>query len=528
MRTPLTVAIAAALVTGCGAAASPAAPRSTDYLKDGTFVYALPDDPGILDPYRNIMPIGEMGSLTYDSLVNLTPEGKVVSGLAETWKSDATTSAFTLKQGITCSDGSALTASTVARALTFLKDPKNQTVLYGLLVPTTPFTVKADDAKRTVTVTMKTPTALVLETLGRVPIVCDKGLDDPKLLAAGSVGSGPYMLSELVRGDHYTFTRRPGYTWGPDGAGTDAPGMPAKIVVKIVPNPTTRANLLLSGQIHMGEVSTADRPRLVSRNLERYEIPAILGELWFNQRDGRPGSDPLVRRALTAALDLDELVSVATAGTGKRATSMIANSAQPCAADTVTGQLPATDPAQAAALLDQAGWAKGADGTRAKNGKKLQVDLHYSPSEGPGTVAATELVAKRWQAIGATVKLTADDVSAASRAMFETGDFDVYWAGFAFGLPVHIVPWAAGPVPPKGQNITGIDNPAFTELAAQAAATTGAAGCALWNQAEQALFKTADVVPIARADRAFFFHKSRAQTEGWLQQPIPTSIRMLK
>ncbi|MFI6906975.1 ABC transporter substrate-binding protein [Nonomuraea sp. NPDC050394] len=527
-RTPagalIAAVTAAALASGCGGAPRPAA-GPAEYVKDGTFTFAIPADPGILDPYRNLLPHGEMTSLTYDSLINVTPRGQIVSGLAATWKADARTATFTLKKGITCSDGSPLTAGTVARALGHLKNPSP---LSGLLVPAAPYDVGADEATGTVKVTMKKPFALLIETLGRVPIVCDKGLADPKLLENATVGSGPFVLSKIVRGDTYTFTRRDGYTWGPDGAAGNAPGSPATIVFKVVPNETTRANLLLAGQVNLANVAGPDRERLLARNLERFDLTAMLGELWYNQRDGRPGADPLVRRALTAALDLDELVNVVTSGTGTRAPGLVASQTQPCAADNVTGHLPATDPVRAAALLDQAGWVKGAGGTRAKDGEKLVIDLHYSPSEGEGSVAAAELVSKRWQAVGVTVKLTSDDLAAATRAMFETGDFDAYWAGLRFDLPTHILPWASGAVPPKGQNFTGIDNPDFVKLAGEAAATTGAAGCALWNEAERALLRDADIVPIAVAKQPFFFSKAQGETEGWLQQPIPTSIRVLK
>ncbi|MEV4898183.1 ABC transporter substrate-binding protein, partial [Nonomuraea sp. NPDC055795] len=211
-RTPASVLIAAAtaaaLASGCAGAPRPAA-GPAEYVKDGTFTFAIPADPGILDPYRNLLPHGEMTSLTYDSLVNVTPRGETVSGLAATWKADAKTATFTLRKGVTCSDGAQLTAGTVAKALGHLKNPSP---LSGLLVPAAPYDVRADEAAGTVTVTMKEPFALLVETLGRVPIVCDRGLDDPKLLENATAGSGPFVLTKVVRGDTYTFTRRDGYT----------------------------------------------------------------------------------------------------------------------------------------------------------------------------------------------------------------------------------------------------------------------------------------------------------------------------
>ncbi|WP_433512272.1 ABC transporter substrate-binding protein [Nonomuraea sp. CA-143628] len=531
MRIRFSVLIAATLTTGlaaCSGGQAGVGGKPVEYADHGTFTFTLPSDPGVVDPYRNIASLGEMGSLAYDPLINVTPEGEIVSGLAEKWQADENTATFTLRSGVTCSDGTPLTASHVVKAFDYLKDPKNQSPLYGLLVPTTPFTATADDSARTVRVKMKSPFALLLQTLGRVPVICPKGVEDAKLLEKSSAGTGPFVLSEIVRGDHYTFTLREGYAWGPGGVRNDVPGTPAKIVAKVVPNETTAANLVLSGEVNMALVAGADRDRLVARKLAHFDVSATLGELWFNQRDGRPGADQQVRRALTAALDLDELARVSTSGKGKRANGLVANDAQPCAADTVTGILPATDPRQAAALLEEAGWSAGANGARAKDGKPLKLDLHYSTNDGEGNIAAAELVAQKWKALGAEVKLTGDDLNALNRAMFETGDFDVYWAGFKLNLPHQIVPFATGGMPPQGQNFVGIKNAAYEKLVEQAGRTAGEAGCKLWNDAEKALFQSADVVPVSESEVPYFLNKAEARTEGWLQLPIPTSIRVLR
>lgn len=530
MRTVLkrltVVGATVALVAACGAGANAGGPAG--YATDGTFTMALASDPGVVDPYRNVLSLGEMGSLAYDPLVNVSPDGTVVSGLAEKWQADARSASFTLKPGITCSDGSPLTASQVAKALDFVKNPKNQSPLYGLLLPTTGFTVRADDAARTLRITMTAPFGFVLETIGRTPIMCARGLAEPAHLKTASAGTGPFVLTEVVAGDHYTFSVRKGYTWGPGGASTAVAGTPAKIVVKIVPNETTAANLLLTGDVNMAMVPGADRERLAAQQLQRLELRNTLGELWFNQRDGRPGADLLVRRALTAALDLDQLAKVSTSGHGVRATGLIAKRPRPCGDDAATGVLPTHDPAQAAALLDQAGWVPAAGGIRAKAGQPLRVDLHYTAADGEGGPAAAELVAQQWKAVGVEVKLTADDLNALNRTMFQTGSFDAYWSGFKFSMPHQVIPFVTGGVPPAGQNFAAVENADYQRLTSQAARTAGDPGCALWNSAEQALLRNVDVVPVSDTTVPYFLRKAEARTEGWLQVPIPTSIRVLR
>src|SRR5438034_999456 len=99
----------------------------------------------------------------------------------------------------------------------------------------------------TFTFTYNKPFGFLLQAFALFPIVCGKGLKNPKSLAATSSGSGPFVLTKATPGVEYDFDKRPGYTWGPSGARTDAPGFPDHVVEKIVASQTTAANLLVSG-----------------------------------------------------------------------------------------------------------------------------------------------------------------------------------------------------------------------------------------------------------------------------------------
>ena len=82
------------------------------------------------------------------------------------------------------------------------------------------------------------------------------------MLATKTDGTGPYALTQAVSNDHYTLTKHAGYTWGPNGATTSAAGLPDTINVKIIPNETTAANLLLSGQLNAANIVGPDTARL--------------------------------------------------------------------------------------------------------------------------------------------------------------------------------------------------------------------------------------------------------------------------
>jgi peptide/nickel transport system substrate-binding protein len=226
------------------------------------------------------------------------------------------------------------------------------------------------------------------------------------------------------------------------------------------------------------------------------------------------------------ALDLGQVTKVATTGLGQAATGLIAETPKPCSGNTVTGTLPAHNPAQAATVLDQAGWIKGSDGNRSKDGKPLKINLHYVTTQGDSGTATAELIAQQWNAIGVQVTLTGDDANGLNAAMFQTGNFDAYWDGFGFNLPTQVVPFVSGPQPPQGQNFVGIDNTAYERLAAQALAQAAPQACTLWNQAEQALFRNLDVVPVADATLPTFLDKAQMRLSDGVV--VPTSIRVLR
>ena len=191
----------------------------------------------------------------------------------------------------------------------------------------------------------------MLNGLASLPMVCEAGMEDRESLAAATGGTGPYELTEAVPGEQYTYQIRDGYTWGPNGATTAEKGMPATVVMKIVANEGTRANLILSGDLNAAQVLGPDVDRLDKAGLFAAETPVLLGEQWYNHADGHATSDPAVRMALTQALDLAELQSVLTADKGTPATTLAVLEPVACPGDSVSGALPAQDVEAAKAAL---------------------------------------------------------------------------------------------------------------------------------------------------------------------------------
>jgi peptide/nickel transport system substrate-binding protein len=523
---PLAVTVAACLsASACVGGSRGVTGSQGRYAENGTFTMSIGDDLGGFDPYQSNI-IKSYYMLAYDSMINIRLDGTLVSGLADKWSADARSATFRLRPDVTCSDGTPLTAGQVAADLTYAADPKNKSSLYGSQVPSTPFTATGDDATRTVKIAMSKPYGFLLHTVGLFPVVCGKGMKDRSILKTSSDGTGPFVLTKVVPGQSYTFTVRKGYKWGPAGATTGAPGTPRTVVLRTVTNETTAANLLLSGQISAANIAGDDQQRLVARGMRKVPQAATGAWLWFNHAPRRPTADTRLRQALVDALDIPALIKVNAGGYGGPSTGLAGLEPKACPGDTVRGRLPAHDTAAADTLLNQAGWIKGPDGIRTKNGRQLTLDLHFVAALSSFNKPTAELVAEQWKTVGIKVKLTADTIVGMNTTMFQTANFDVYMQGYGVFLPSAMVKYIAGPVPPEGVNLAAIDNKDYEKLTDKAISMTPPSACTYWNQAEQALWRAADIVPIANRPINFFLRNAEAQFMGY-ENPVPTSIRML-
>jgi peptide/nickel transport system substrate-binding protein len=497
-------------------------------VKDGTFSFSVADDPGSLNPVLGSRTVAvNLFRFLYDPLVRSDSNGKIVSGLASTWQVNGNVVEFTIKQGVTCSDGSPVKASTVATAFNNVKDPANGSTLIGIALPNNKFTVAADDATGKFTLTLAEPYLFILPALEFLPIPCGATPVPPADLAAKASGTGPYTLTEVVPNDHYTLTRRDGYTWGPDGAGTDAEGLPKTIVMKIISNETTAANLLTTGELNASAISGPDRTRLTESGMTAKPYVSGGALFLFNENEGRITADPNVRKAIVMALERDKIAQVVTRGLDtKAATSISPASPQACPDAAAASAIPATNVEQAKQLLDQAGWVMGSSGVRQKGGKDLTLEAPYL-STYAGNQPAAELIAQQLQAVGIKLTLTAVTQGTLSTRLFSAGDYDI-WPTLALSVPFQsgLFGILGGPFPPAGINAGHVANTTFTNTATEANRTTGQAGCELWVKAEQALFANADAVPIAPVITNWITSKSSFNVmQGRI---IPTSIRVVQ
>jgi peptide/nickel transport system substrate-binding protein len=513
-------------LVGCGDDDPP--PEGEREYQDGaTFTMAVSADPGALNPATAVQGATNLLlSFAYDPLVHVGEDGQVLAGLATEWQVEPDAVTFTLHPDATCADGSPVTPETVAASIEYVTDPETGAPLLGVLIPAD-LTAEPDNQAGTVTLRTGDPNVFLLHSTVAIFIICGAGLDDPATLDEQTSGSGPYELVESVPNDHYTLRVREGYTWGADGTGTGDPGVPAEVVLRVVTDQSTAANLLLSGDIQGGIFTGADRARVEGAP----DVLTTLGaggntDLFFNQRDGLPGADPAVRRALTQALDLAELATITSQGTGVPSTGLATLSPRPCQVDSVTGHLPEHDPDAAGAELDAAGWSLAGD-TRSQDGEPLTIRILYSPDHGAGIEASAEYQADAWEELGAQVELRGLASAAYGESLFTTGDWDAAIVPLGLSLPSQLVGYLSGPGPADGgSNFASLDNPQYADLAGQAAEVPLAdGGCDVWAQAESALFDELDLLPLVESTELVAGRGAEVVVRGGLAQP--TRIRML-
>ncbi|MCO7219955.1 ABC transporter substrate-binding protein [Klenkia sp. PcliD-1-E] len=518
VRTAAGLGVTALALAACGGGSG----GGGEAVSGGTFVFAVAADPGNLDPQASAASgLFQITHFAYDSLLGLDTDGEVVSQLATDWSVDGTTVTLTMDPDVTCSDGTPFTAEDAAENINYVADPANQSPFLGVFVPNG--TTAAGDEDGTVTLTLAAPAPFVLNGLAGVPMVCPAGLADRDALADSTLGTGPFQLTEAVPNDHYTYTVREDYTWGPDGASTSTTGTPDQVVFQIVPNETTAANQLLSGEVNAAQIIGPDYDRLQSAGLFSTSVTAVLGEQWYNQTAGRPAADPAVRLALTQAVDFDQVARVLSADRGGPGTSFAASAPSACGGDSVSGAMPAFDADAAAATLDAAGWVAGPDGTRAKDGAPLAITFLYDTELGASGSAAAELVTAAWQDLGVAVDVTPQDETASISTLFGSGDWDAAWVQLNVSSPDQVVPFVSGPVVPDGNNFAHIANDEYDALVAQASTMEGTDGCDTWLEAEAALVSSADVFPFANQESTYFGSGAEFAVGDGL---IPTSIRM--
>ncbi|MBA8830311.1 ABC transporter substrate-binding protein (plasmid) [Rhizobium leguminosarum] len=350
-----------------------------------------------------------------DKLLYVDADGKVSPWIAERWEQNDKATEFTLhlKSGVTFSDGTALDASAVVANLDiWYAGRKSEGINPIGLFPKTYDHAEAVDAT-TVKVFFKAPTLGFIPTLGYHGsiLISPKTLAQPAAQQADlskTSGSGPYVVDSWKEGDFVKLVKRKDYNWGPAAVGHTGPAYLDTITYKLVSEPSLRVAAVQSGQADVAY--NASPQELESLKAEGFTTatPRYLGFVngWAINTKLAPYDDVKVRQALQAGINRQEIIDTVYTPDWKLATSFIQSNV-PGATD--QSALLAYNPDKAEKLLDEAGWVKGADGIRTKNGQPLVLTLHSNPYLATSK-SVDELIAQQLGKIGWKVAIRAYDV----------------------------------------------------------------------------------------------------------------------
>ncbi len=188
--------------------------------------------------------------------------------------------------------------------------------------------------------------------------------------------NGPYLIQEIQLGDHVTFIQNP--KWYGE------PAKIKKIIFKLIPNSGTLEANLSSGTIDM--ISTlglaldqalAFDKKVKAENLP-YKVlfqPSTVYEHIDLNLDNAALKDIKVRKALNYSINRVELTNSLFEGKQAPAIHAVTPMDPWYTDDPHKVTLYNYSPRDAERLLDEAGWKRGADGIRAKAGKKLSFTL---------------------------------------------------------------------------------------------------------------------------------------------------------
>lgn len=420
MRTSHLSLKAAALVTvlgltltACGGNSTTAAPAegaptaSGEPVEGGTFTFAE------VTPINNWQTQAarfyEKANVLNSVLDRLTyfdvESGKLVGWIAKDFKAnkEQTEFTFTIRDGVTFSDGSALDAEAVKLNL----DALGLGIKDAQIAPNVDFgAYKSAEVvgENQVKVTLKRPDANFL----RATCSVAAGLVSPKTLKldnagqsaiAKIVGSGPFVFESEKPDEEVVFTSRDDYAWAPETAPNQGDAYLDSLVVKYLPEVASRAGAAQSGQVDLVRgLQPVDEQVLAANGGQVFAAQGV--DLTTNQAAVRIGSgklaDAKVRQALQVGIDRQAIKDTVLSDSYVVAGSIL-NHKAPGFVD-LSSEI-AYNPEKSKQLLDEAGWKVGADGIREKDGEKLEITVATS-NNSVVIKPAFELIEQQWRDLG--------------------------------------------------------------------------------------------------------------------------------
>jgi ABC-type transport system substrate-binding protein len=172
-------------------------------------------------------------------------------------------------------------------------------------------------------------------------------------------------------------------------------------------------------------------------------------------------AEPMVRKALGMAINVDEVITYLMYGEGERTTGPYPKNTEWY--DTSIQPLP-YDPQGARAILETAGWKMNGDGWLEKDGKIFQFNL-ITNNGNPIRRNLMTIAQNAWKKIGVKVNTQVFEWAVFLNDFVNTGDFDAVVLGWSMGIDPDLYQiWHSSQAGPQQLNFVGYNNPRADEL----------------------------------------------------------------
>lgn len=424
-RNALCGAVTLAVAVGCVACGPSSHGASGAGRGERQLVWGKPAEADLLDPtLAGSGAASELLNLTYERLVDLDDNLKIVPRLAESWRQTSpTTYEFTLREGVKFANGRPMTADDVTGTFERVMDPKvgslwaSQLGIRGV--------TSSGDSQVTFTLAHPRTSFLAALAASRAAILPMKelraGTFDPKKQL---LGTGPFKVVAHTQGVSWVLQRNP-YYW--------QPGLPKidKLTVRIIPDDAARTAALRGGDIDVTTYENPDSIRLLKGQAGIATTVQSTTDFYRLDVNARSSifRDERLRQAVALSIDRDAIRRLVLAGAGRPTAAVSPVFAGVCDPATVPFARP--DVQRARQLVQAAG----------ATGKSVEI---MTIAQVPMAAPIAQLIQRNLQSVGLKARIAQLDTGEVTKRGYtgKTADFDLS-LGWLFGYadPGMVVTW---------------------------------------------------------------------------------------
>lgn len=426
----------AALITACssGGTAPAASGAAAEPQQGGTLSYLEPQAWSTLyPPSAGFYPNGGLVNNITDRLLYQNPETLELEpwiATDYTVNDDATQYSFDLRTDVTYSDGTKLTAANVVKNIDLYgKGDKDRALPVSEAINN--YDHGEVTGEHTVVFHFTAPSPGFAQAVSTINsgLLSDATLDRASEgfgpgNAKDIIGSGPFVVSAEEIGTKTSVTARKDYDWAPPSLAHQGAAYLDGIDYVVAAEDSVRVGTVVAGQADIARgIEAPDEAQFAAGGLSLHAAATngVNNGLSFRFREPRL-EDVRVRQALIAGIDRQQIVDTLFTENYRLATGALAKTAL---GYVDTSEYYAYDPDRAEKLLDEAGWKRGSDGVREKDGEKLSLTFNEALPQ-PRSKEVVTLIQEQLGKLGVEVSLFAGDMAAQTRASTDQSTIQVY------------------------------------------------------------------------------------------------------